>query len=73
LDKNNYYEQNKIIQHHSPLVWVNLSLLADKVCESATNTLDLGKCKHGLAATIDICVQHTKNVLKIRTHHKCGL
>jgi hypothetical protein len=49
---------------------VNFRLLADKVGEALANTNNLGHGKHSLALTIDVGVQHTENVLKLRSHHQ---
>jgi hypothetical protein len=52
----------------STAVDINFSLLADKIGEALSNTNNLGHGKHGLALTIDVSVQHTKNVLKLIGH-----
>lgn len=49
-------------------VHVNLSLLADEVGETLAHTRDLAHGEHHLAATVDVGVQHTENVLKLRSH-----
>lgn len=54
----------------STAVDINLSLLADKVGETLSNTNDLSHGEHGLALSIDVGVQHTKNVLKLIGHLK---
>lgn len=46
------------------LVEVHIGLLADNVRETASDSLDRGERKHGLAVTIDIRVHNTQNVLK---------
>ena len=56
-----------------PLVGVDLSLFADEVGEPPANTLNLAEGEHDLAPAIDVSVQHTKNVLKVRAHHKSRL
>lgn len=48
---------------HSPLVHVDIGLLADQVGITTSNTLDLGKGKHDLSFTRDIGVEQTQNVL----------
>eukprot|EP00353_Schmidingerella_taraikaensis_P007849 CAMPEP_0185579484 /NCGR_PEP_ID=MMETSP0434-20130131/14922_1 /TAXON_ID=626734 ORGANISM="Favella taraikaensis, Strain Fe Narragansett Bay" /NCGR_SAMPLE_ID=MMETSP0434 /ASSEMBLY_ACC=CAM_ASM_000379 /LENGTH=128 /DNA_ID=CAMNT_0028197513 /DNA_START=110 /DNA_END=493 /DNA_ORIENTATION=- len=54
----------------SATVDVHLSLLADKIGITASNTSDLGKGEHHLSLTIDVGVQHTQDVLKLRGHLK---
>lgn len=46
------------------LLQVNISLLADQVGVSATDTSDLGQGVHDLDSTIDVGVQQTQNVLE---------
>jgi hypothetical protein len=48
---------------NSPLVQVDIGLLADQVRVTTTNTLDLGKGEHDLSTTLDVGVQQTQNVL----------
>ena len=43
-----------------PLVQVDISLLADQVRVSATDTLDLGQGVHDLLFTIDIGIEETQ-------------
>ena len=47
---------------------VDFSLLADKVGETLANTNNLGHGEHTLSLTINVGVQHTKNVLKLGGH-----
>jgi hypothetical protein len=47
----------------SPLVHIHISLLADQVGISSTNTLDFGQGEHDLSCTLDVGVQETENVL----------
>eukprot|EP00618_Florenciella_parvula_P033136 CAMPEP_0119542926 /NCGR_PEP_ID=MMETSP1344-20130328/53851_1 /TAXON_ID=236787 /ORGANISM="Florenciella parvula, Strain CCMP2471" /LENGTH=164 /DNA_ID=CAMNT_0007587191 /DNA_START=291 /DNA_END=786 /DNA_ORIENTATION=- len=48
------------------LVRVNLSLLADEVGEAAADTADGAEREHYLAATIDVGVKNTQDVLEVR-------
>ena len=48
-----------------PLSHVDVSLLADEVGESSADTTDGGEGVHDLLATIDVGVQHTKDVLEV--------
>ena len=48
-----------------PLGHVDVSLLADEVGESSADTTDGGEGVHDLLATIDVGVQHTKDVLEV--------
>lgn len=48
---------------HSPLVQVDIGLLADQVRVPTTDTLDLGQGVHDLAATVNVGVEETQNVL----------
>lgn len=50
---------------HSPLVEVNIGLLADDVRVAATNTFDLGQGVHDLALAIDVGIEQTKDVLEL--------
>jgi hypothetical protein len=52
----------------STTVNVNFSLLADQVGEALADTNNLGHGEHNLALSIDVSVQHTKNVLKLISH-----
>lgn len=54
----------------STTVNVHLSLLADKVGVTTSNTGDLGKGEHHLLLTIDVGIQHTQNVLELSGHLK---
>ena len=47
-----------------PLGDVDLGLLAHGGGEAATNTLDGGQSVHDLLLSIDVGVEHTKNVLE---------
>ena len=49
----------------STLVEVDISLLADQVGVSATNTLDLGQGVHDFTLAIDVGVEQTENVLEL--------
>ena len=53
----------------SALVYVYLSLFADKVCEATSETLDFGQAKHHIALSFNIGIQNTENVLELRTLH----
>lgn len=55
--------------NHVPLVHVHVGLLADEVGEPASNTLDRGHGVHHLLLSIDVCVQHTQNVLEVFALH----
>jgi len=48
-----------------PLVEINISLLADQVGVSSSNTLDLGQGNHDLSSTLDVGVEETENVLLV--------
>lgn len=47
-----------------PLVEVDIGLLADQVGVSSTDTLDLSKSVHDLAATLNVGVKETQDVLQ---------
>ena len=47
----------------SPLVEIDICLLADNVGVTTANTLDLSQGVHDLALSIDVCVEETQNVL----------
>jgi len=47
-----------------PSLDIDLSLLADEVCESSSNTLNGSKGIRNLSLTIDVGVEDTKNVLE---------
>ena len=53
-----------------PFVHVDIGFLADDVGETATNTLDGSEGKHDLLLSIDVGVEHTKNVLKLLVCNK---
>lgn len=65
----NYYNKknNRIIITSCclPLVQIDLSLLANNVGKSATNTLNGGQGIHNLLSAIDVRVQNTENVLEL--------
>ena len=52
-----------------PLVNVNLRLLADKVGETTSDTLNLGKGKDNVALTLNVGVEDTQNVLELGALH----
>ena len=52
----------------SAAVNLHLSLLADKVGEALAHTGNLGDGKHALAAAVNVSVQHTQDVLELRSH-----
>jgi hypothetical protein len=45
-----------------PLVQIDISLLADQVRVSATDTLDLGQGVHDLLLSVNIGVEETENL-----------
>lgn len=47
---------------------VDFCLLADHVGKASANTSDLGHRKHHLSLTLNVGVQHTKNVLELIGH-----
>ena len=47
------------------LVKIDISLLGGEVRKTTTDTLDLGKGKHNLITTVNVGVQHTKNMLEV--------
>lgn len=49
-------------QSRIPLVEINISLLADQVRVSATDTLDLGQGIHNLLLSIDVGVEKSKDL-----------
>lgn len=53
-------------QSTSTAININFGLLADDVGESLAHTGDLGHGEHDLPLSLNIGVQHTKNVLKLR-------
>jgi hypothetical protein len=55
--------RSKIDRVNSPLVEVNIGLLADNVGVTTTNTLDLGQGEHDLALSLNVGVKETENVL----------
>lgn len=55
----------RLHQSCSPLVEVNIGLLADNVGVTTTNTLDLGQGVHDLALSIDVGVEETQDVLQV--------
>lgn len=50
--------------YSSPLVKINIGLLADDVGVSTTDTLDLGQGVHRLALSINVGVEETENVVE---------
>ena len=54
-----------VLALYSPLVEVDLSLLAHHVGEAATNTLDGGHSEWDLVAPIDVGVKNTQNMLEL--------
>lgn len=48
-----------------PFVHVNISLFADKVGITTTNTLDVSHGVHDFFFTINVGVEETQNVLKV--------
>jgi hypothetical protein len=50
----------------SALVQIDISLLADQVRVSATDTLDLGQGVHDLLLSVNIGVEETENELEVR-------
>ena len=53
-----------------PLVEINISLLADDVRVTSSNSLDLGQGEHDLSLSIDVGVEQTQNVLELNVG--CG-
>lgn len=49
---------------NTPLVEVDIGLLADQVGVSSTDTLDLSKSVHDLTATLNVGVKETQDVLQ---------
>jgi hypothetical protein len=49
-----------------PLVEINISLLADQVGVTASDTLDLGQGVHDLLLSLDIGVQKSQDELEVR-------
>jgi hypothetical protein len=47
----------------APLVQIDISLFADQIGVSATDTLDFGQGVHDLPLSVDIGVQQTQDVL----------
>lgn len=67
---NNKSNQNPSLVPHiftlfprSPLVEINIGLLADQVGVATTNTLDFSQSIHDLALSVNIGIQETENVL----------
>jgi hypothetical protein len=50
---------------YSPLVQVDIGLLADQVGETTTNTLDVSQGVHDLTLTINVGVEETQDVLEL--------
>jgi hypothetical protein len=56
--------------NYKPLVHINISLFTANVSKSSSNTLDGSHCEHDFLLPIDVCVQHTQNVLKFFVRHQ---
>lgn len=52
--------------HRIPLVEINISLLADQVGVTASDTLDLGQGVHDLLLSLDIGVKKSQDELEVR-------
>ena len=52
------------------LVEVDVGLLADKVREATTDTLDGAHGVHHLLATVNVGVEDTQHVLEVLGHHE---
>jgi hypothetical protein len=59
-----HYQTVRGYDSFSPLLHVNLALLAGQVREAARDTLDGRDGVHDLLLAIDVGVQHTQNVLE---------
>jgi hypothetical protein len=59
-----------IMTPHAPLAHVDIGLLAHQVGKPAPHSLDGGQGKHDFLPSIDIRVQHTKNMLKLLTRNE---
>jgi len=57
----------------SALCYIHVSLLADNVSITTTNTLNGCKCKRNFALSFNVRVHNTKNVLKLLWQYKCSL
>ena len=51
---------------HIPLRQVDISLLADEIGVTATDTLDLGQGVHDFLLSIDVGIEKTKDELEVR-------
>jgi hypothetical protein len=49
-----------------PLVKIDISLLADEIGVTTSNTLDLGQGVHDLLLSFDIGIEKPENELKVR-------
>jgi len=59
--------QSRNAIYNSPLVHVDVGLLADDVGEAAADTLDGGEREHDLLLPIHVGVQQTQDVLEVLT------
>ena len=57
-------------QFTSALVHVNFGLFADKVGESASETINLGEAKDDIAVSFHVGIENTQNVLEFRSLHQ---
>ena len=53
----------------SALVYVDLGLLADKVGETASKTLDFGKSEDNVTLSLNVSIQNTEDVLELGSLH----
>lgn len=51
------------------LVHVDFGLFADKVGETASETLDFGKSEYNVTLSLHVCVEDTEDVLKLGSLH----
>ena len=63
-DRNNSFKLIGV-QLSGTLVQIDISLLAGNVCQSSTDTTNLGKGKHDFDSAINVGVEETKNVLEL--------
>ena len=47
------------------LVYIDLSLFADKISESATKTLNFSQSENDISLSLNVSVENTKNVLEL--------
>ena len=59
-----------ILAKRIPLIHIHLGLLADKIGKTTSDSLDGRQSKHNLLLAINICVQHTQNMLEAFICHK---